>query len=873
MKRKFILFLFLIFSLTSFSQTLIMNEVSQGVTGNMEYVEFVVVDTAAAYNCGLSVPPSIDIRGWIFDDNSGYHGTGGIAAGAIRFSNDPLWAAIPMGTLILIYNDASPDPSIPTIDLSLSDGNCSIIAPISSPTLFESNNTTPGAIACSYPSTGWTPGGNWSNTLLANSGDCARIVNLLGCEVFSVCYGDVNLNTQIYFSAGAELTSDHRNTVYYFNDGDPLVQSNWTLACTDDEIFLDANQCGGNFQTPGLPNNPENGAFIGQFNNNCTPIPPLVASAVVDANEACGCDGQATAMPSGSIPGYTYEWLDALMSPIGQTSQTATGLCAGTYHVTITSSIGCTETATVSVNPGLSPSSSSISGGGSYCVNVTPTGVDVTISLTGTGPWDLVYTDGTTTYTLNNVTSSPVVLNNVTSGEYQVTSLTDVSGCPGTSPGSVTVNALAVPTALISGGNDYCAGALVNDITVAVTGAPSWTLSYTVDGGATQTTTATSSPISLGNSPGSYSITSITDANCTGVASGSQTIVVNPLPVISSINGGGTYCAGDMVGDVTVDVTGSPGWTVSYSIDGGPTQTVSASSSPISLGNADGVYNITAISDVNCTNTASGTQEISINPLPAVISFSGGSNYCEGDVIGEIFVDVSGSPVWTLTYSIDGGPLQTITGSTSPISLGNLEGVYLLTAISDAFCSNSTSVTQTILINPVPSAPLAGTDATYCIGSELLPMTVSGGSGGFVWYSDETLTNPIGNGSTMMPSEILGSSNYYVNEQLNGCSGPADIVTINIIPCDITIPTAFTPDGDNVNDVWNIQDLDLNYPENQVFVYNRWGSLLYASDKGKYSTKPWNGTFNDKELPVGSYYFIIETGDEPLNGIVSIVTE
>jgi len=181
MFRTFIVALFALFFFNrANSQTLIINEVSQGVFGNMEWVELVVVDTTVVYNCSNSNPPCIDIRGWIFDDNSGYHGPAGIAAGAIRFSNDPMWACVPLGTIILIYNSAQIDPSIPAADVSLADGNCRIVAPVDNPSLFESNPTTPGAIACSYPATGWVPGGNWNNTLLANTGDCARIVNLQG---------------------------------------------------------------------------------------------------------------------------------------------------------------------------------------------------------------------------------------------------------------------------------------------------------------------------------------------------------------------------------------------------------------------------------------------------------------------------------------------------------------------------------------------------------------------------------------------------------------------------------------------------------------------------------------------------------------------
>ncbi|MFO0495965.1 MAG: gliding motility-associated C-terminal domain-containing protein, partial [Flavobacteriia bacterium] len=74
---------------------------------------------------------------------------------------------------------------------------------------------------------------------------------------------------------------------------------------------------------------------------------------------------------------------------------------------------------------------------------------------------------------------------------------------------------------------------------------------------------------------------------------------------------------------------------------------------------------------------------------------------------------------------------------------------------------------------------------------------------------------------------------------------------------------------------WEIIGLDDQYTENQVFVYNRWGNLLYSSQKGSYSTSKWDGTFEDKPLPVGSYYYLIyldsSNQDNVLKGIVSII--
>lgn len=1801
MKRLLLFLLALIVLPTvSFSQTLIMNEVSQGITGNMEYVEFVVVDNTAIYDCVSGQPPTIDIRGWIFDDNSGYHGAGGIAGGCIRFSFDPLWSAVPMGTIILIYNDAIPNPSIPAADISLGDGNCSVVAPISNVNLFESNSTTPGAVACSYPAVGWTPGGSWSNVLLANTGDCARIVNLAGCEVFSVCYSSCNTNTLIYFANGAEGGADHRNTVYFFTDGDPNAQINWSIGCTDNELVLDANQCGANEQTPGAPNNALNAAFIAQFNNGCSPIPPLVANAMLDNNEICGCDGEATASGSGSIPGYTYEWLDNLFVPIGQVTATASGLCNGTYNVIVTSSIGCSDTTTITVNSGTplqytatitnencgagdgqivltaingdgGPYQYSITGGAPYFLSGTFSGLSAgsfnisildnsgceitgieSMSSTGgpsitnmavnnptcagfcngsivatvsggvlpytfqwfdaimtpigtnsatisglcagnyflevtdasgatvivysenfqtggpgwtlnvpTGPtsatpnvWEVNDTEGgvappgcgvagngdqtlhitctslfcgsfitgalyNATQTSNVRAESPVfstvgssglsltfdyigngnalldnaslyynagsgwtllnpslktlvcgggqgqwtafsvtlpaicdnnptvqigfnwtnnadnigtdpsiAINNIvvstpgaTCPAYANASLVDPpvvtisgsgqicvgatvalsgSGTPngatpwvsanpaiatvsnvglvtGVSAGTVnitymnssgcsavmavTVNALptisgnapicvgatlqltgsaspavanpwmssnpgvvsvsgsglltgisagsstitytntngcqitavvtvnALPT--ISGNTPICEGATVqltgsatpavvnpwvssnpavasvintglvtgisagsstitytntngcqitavvtvnalpvintsqsplsgcvtNDgiiavsAAVALTGTVTWTgpssgsavgvtLPYNITGLAagtydvtfTDETTGCVSNISQqilvspggptisGNAPicvgaivqltgsgtaaavnpwvstnpvvatvsntglvtgisgGTATITYTDNGGCqnsvlvtiyalptitgnvpicigatvqltgsttpavvnpwvssnpavatisntglvTGVSAGTSTITytndlgcqvtqlvtINANPTISgntpicigstlqltgsgtaaslnpwvssnpsvatisntglvsavsagtttitytdnagcqstqlvtvnpepTISGNAPICIGETVqltgsgtaaivtpwissnpavatvsntglvtsvsaGTTTITYTNSGGCQNTQFVTVNPTPVISSSQTPLTgcssndgiimvtiAGGANGTvswsgtaagsaisvslpYNITGLSagtyDVTFTNgttgcTSTSVQEIFTNPgapdvfdladqtvcdvyeLPSIsgngltgnesywtgssgtgvqiaagtsitvttllyiydsnascqdeenvlitivpspvldpisdvvtcdtytltaitglnlinpiyydgpqpganvisgtvttsqtvyiydangncsdeISFQvtilpdpqvtlikGGGTYCQGDVVGDILVDLTGTASWTLNYTID-GVAQTITNATSPISLGNQEGVYVLVDLSDANCATAVSGTQTILVNPILGSPIAGTDATYCENELVNAITATGSGGTFTWYNDPALTTLIGIGSSFQPSSTIGTTIYYVTETLNGCEGPASMVMITLENCEIIVPTAFTPDGDEMNDFWEIVDLDKVYPNNVVTIYNRWGNVLYESEKGSYSSKPWSGKYREEAMPVGSYYFIIDFGVkelEPLKGVVSII--
>jgi gliding motility-associated-like protein len=125
-----------------------------------------------------------------------------------------------------------------------------------------------------------------------------------------------------------------------------------------------------------------------------------------------------------------------------------------------------------------------------------------------------------------------------------------------------------------------------------------------------------------------------------------------------------------------------------------------------------------------------------------------------------------------------------------------------------------------------------------------------------------------------MPENSPGITNYFVTASEGNCEGTFAQIEIEIQDCGIIIPTAFTPDGDNTNDIWNLGNIDGIYPNNVVSIYNRWGNEIYESQSGSYTIAPWNGYYNDEALPVGSYYFIIEYNDEFTEnsiGTVSII--
>jgi gliding motility-associated-like protein len=185
-----------------------------------------------------------------------------------------------------------------------------------------------------------------------------------------------------------------------------------------------------------------------------------------------------------------------------------------------------------------------------------------------------------------------------------------------------------------------------------------------------------------------------------------------------------------------------------------------------------------------------------------------------------------------------------------------------------AHSSNDCSASDTVfvVVEPLPVVS-AGRDTTIYIGSKL--MLFASGAESYKWnedvsINDTSIFNPTVNPKVKTTYIVTGRTMY-------GCLG-TDTVVIDVkYPTTIRVPNIITPNNDGHNDVWDLTSVP-GIDNSKVVILDRWGSLIYESDKAGYDHK-WNGTRLDLEYPEGTYYYIIDLYDfkETVKGALLLV--
>lgn len=450
--------------------------------------------------------------------------------------------------------------------------------------------------------------------------------------------------------------------------------------------------------------------------------------------------------------------------------------------------------------------------------------------------------------------------------------VTASNGC-GTSTDNVTVYVNPLPTVTINSGNDtlVCPG---SNFTLVANGNNIGTYSWS-------TSQNSHSIVANTNNQAVYTVT-VTDPNSCGTATDAITVNVQPLPFVT-LGNDISVCSGSnavlhATGNNISDYTWSTGQTTAtiivsplantvyyvtvsdnmhcntatdaVTVSVSPLPTVNAGSDvTICFGQSTDLY----ADGLNTTgyewNTGQNTQTISVTPNSTTNYIVTASNSC-GIATDEVTVMINDT--LHFNYSVvdeacDKGNGMIIAGTnnqylwsngaTTPTITNLGAGTYIVTVTH-----NNCSSTETVFVGNIP-----GPQADFTINSHKMTL----GDGPFVftdasqnavaWFWD------FGDGassSSQNPKHAYAIDGTYKVSltviDANDCSDTkVDEVVVNIYDGFAT-PNAFTPNGDGLNDMWGPIKLgEDNVIKYELFVYDRWGKLIYETDN---VNNLWDGT-------------------------------
>ncbi len=563
-----------------------------------------------------------------------------------------------------------------------------------------------------------------------------------------------------------------------------------------------------------------------------TDPPPISISPTANGADCFyKCNGDASANASGGTGTLTYLWND------GQTTSTAINLCPGIHKVRVTDSKGCVDSSNVLVNV---PDTIKLT------INKQDAGCDTkgAISVSpvgGTSPYTYLWSDFATTQ----------VRTDLDAGDYTVT-VTDNVNCSVDSTITVAGPEPIVVDLVDTGSvtSLSCNGDTEGKITLtAGGGAPPF--EFSIDDG----TTYSADSVFTGLAAGTFN-TKVKDNDECEQAGPVVTITEPSLLSIDTVNTTNISCAGAAAdGSVNISVSGgvSP---YEYSTNGGTNWSVDSTFT----GLAAGSYTPAVRDNNNCIATGSLIELTE----PAALSVSNEAKTdvtCNGLTDGTITITASGgtSPY---AFTLNPGAIETnATGLFENLGAGS----YSI-SVDDA--NNCGPVTSSNLVIAEPDSIVIDSislkDETPGMADGAIFIQASGGTGSLSYtLVEESSTNSTG----LFENLIAGTYSLNITDE-NNCTASLN-TQISEADTEIEIYDAFTPNGDGVNDVWNIKNIGL-YPDCMIKIYNIWGNLVFSSDG---YAEPWDGKRNGSILPADTYFYVIDLGDgsEVFTGTVNIV--
>jgi gliding motility-associated-like protein len=631
--------------------------------------------------------------------------------------------------------------------------------------------------------------GTYQVMLVAVDSNTCNVVDTVyrTIQVFSVPVANVTPDTSICEGEAVQLVASG-GTSYTWTGGVTNPTSNTTIASPTTTTTYTV-----------VVTNPGGCSDTAQVEVEVRPVPTALAS------------GGGFICPGDSIPltgsgGVSYGW-----SPGGSLTNTSSANTVAfpnattTYTLTVTAANGCEDTDTVQV---------SVS-----AVNAIPgPSIDLCIGsqvqLNASGGGSYLWTPGTG---LSSTTSASPIANPTTTTTYFLT-VTDSIGCTDTDSMTVTVR----PLPIVDAGPNQVILCELDSTLLTATGA----LNYNWTPTATLSNPGGSTTYAFPTSTTTYTVVGTDQYGCEN----DDTLLVEVLPApVPQVWGADTICA-----DSSLQVFSSGGvaylWSPASAFDDptvqNPTVTLSSSTDLV----------VTVIGANGCDNR--DTLRIPVTPTPQIEIF-GGEFICLGDDM-------------TL-LAIGDGPVTWSTGETRPrIQVEPITDTWYSASTVVDECPSLPDSIQVVVDDQLPIAEFQATPDSGWIPLTTTFINLSQGASSYSWDFRDGFTS-----NEFAPVHTFQDTGRFEVELIaynaNGC--PDTAYQRIIVGADFTIyvPSAFSPNGDGLNDYFETPWIGVR--EFHIQIYDRWGMLIFESFDPNFK---WYGVFKGDPCQEGVYTYVVE---------------
>jgi len=541
------------------------------------------------------------------------------------------------------------------------------------------------------------------------------------------------------------------------------------------------------------------------------------------------CDGTILTTPYGGTLPYSFQWSN------GPSTENVIQLCGGSYYLTVTDANGCQVASLYIIHEPAQLTDSIVATPVSCFGNCD--GAVAAVPVGGTKPYQYLWNDF----------SNDSVQTGLCAGRYTLL-LTDSNGCHLSDTITLAKPGQILVTGTVS--NVVCNGGTTGAVALTVTGGVSpYTFNWS-NGSTSQ---------NLSNAGGGAATVTVTDAH-----SCSQVTTFNigePAAIHPTVSINQPRCSAGNDGFISVVLTGGVapytyGWNTTPAQSGATATNLSA-----------GSYTLTITDSAGCSITLTDTIT---DPNPVTVTTQGANSRCYNNPNGGVIATATGGfPPYT--YILNG------VYQTSDTFAALAPANYVLLVMD----GNGCQATSSFIVRAAStiSVSLTVTDARILTGMETQLAAVA--------TSDTTITHYFWTPGVIDSADVLDFSSC---GDTSNCSTPyvkppfTTTFTVTVENADscfatdtITVyvdnepgefaPTAFTPNGDGLNDRFALTYLGASKIE--VTIFNRWGEQVYYNANQTNSLNAadgWDGTAHGKEAPQDTYVYKVNV--TYFNGVV-----